>query len=154
MLTLTDVVKLKSVAEDGIISTSIIIAQMERHKCNTRDEYKKHMQELNRQRKLRTKFQENKTFFLQVEAYIKGGMSESSLEAQRNGVMVQLRTIDERLKYHHQTGELRVVNGVVCPYDRTSKNREEKKIIEAHDRKYNVKKLKSQLKALNYILKC
>lgn len=148
MITLTDVLKLKSEMEDGILQSSKIISSMERHKCITRTEYDLHMKELRRLRKLRTKYTENKSFFLQVEAYINGGMTQSSLEEQRNGIMIKLRTIDERLKYDAVTGNLRD-----SPYDRSTKNPEEKKIIAAHDKRYNVKKLKQQLKALNYILK-
>lgn len=153
MLTLTDVLKLKSEMEDGILQTSKTIAQMNKHVCQTRDEYVRHMKELRRQTKMRTKYMENKSFFLQVEAYINGGMSESSLEEQRNGVMIKLRTIEDRLKYDAKTGELRIVDGKPLEYDRATKNPEEKKIIAAHDKKYGVKKLKLQLKALNYILK-
>lgn len=153
MLTLTDVLKLKSEMEDGIIETSQQITALKAHKCVTMEEYKKHMAELRRQTKMRTRYMENKSFFLQVEAYINGGMTQSSLEEQRNAILVKLRTIDERLKYDAKTGQLRIVDGKPLEYDRATKNPEEKKIIAAHDAKYGVKKLKRQLKALNYILK-
>lgn len=153
MLTLTDVLKLKSEMEDGILQTSKEISKLHSHKPATMADYKKHMAELRRQTRMRARYMENKSFFLQVEAYINGGMTESALEDQRNLIYLKLRTIDHRLEIDSTTGARRVVNGAYVPYDRATKNPEEKKIIKAHDKKYGVEKLKKQLKALNYILK-
>lgn len=69
------------------------------------------------------------------------------IKEQRNQLLVKLFTVDERLKYD-EVGLLRV-----APLSRATKNKEERALINKHDTKYGVKKLKAQLKVLNFILK-
>lgn len=110
--------------------------------------------EMKRLMKNRKRTIENRQLLEIVDLYIESGASEESIKDQLNQTMIKLSSIDERLKFDEHSGDLRRdKDGSETPLKRSTKNPEEKKLIDAHDRKYGRAKLKKQLNVLNFILK-
>lgn len=139
MITLTELKFKQSETEQGITDTLILIKNLIDAKYKTQEEYKLKNKELKRLKVLVKKLKEQAALYKLIATYISSGVQMEGIKAQRNELMVKLASIKEREK----------IEGI----SRLFTDKEHKKVINAFESKYKVKKLRTQLKVLNFILK-
>lgn len=148
MITKLELTTLLSETQETIIDSTKSIHKLAKISPISQEDYKSSMKELRRLKRLVTVSKEKAALYRLVMAYIESGVEMPAIKESRNSLMVKMSSIEERLKYG-PNGEIRKQG----PLDRSSKNKEEKALIAAFDRKYGVKKLKQQLRVLNFILR-
>jgi hypothetical protein len=148
MITALDLNKLIASANELIVDNSKAIRALITFQPKNAQEYKANNKELKRLKRIVEKEKANVVLYKLVLTYISSGIQMDGIESQRNEIMIKIASVNDRLKYDER-GILRDKG----PLSRSSTNKEEKALIAKHDTKYGMKKLKQQLRVLNFILK-
>jgi hypothetical protein len=139
MLTLVDLKKLEFQAAGTILECSKDIASLIKVRAEDAIALKLQEKELKRLKNRHKAAKESIALYKFIHAYLSSGVQMDGIKQQRNELMVKLATIREREKDEGINRELT--------------DKENKKVIAAFETKYKVKKLKTQLRTLNFILR-
>lgn len=139
MITLVDLKKLEFEVAGNLLDCLNDIESLLKVRAYDAAALKLQEKELKRLKNRKKKLQDDMVIYKLVHAYISSGVQMEGIKSQRNALMVNLATIKEREKSEGINRELT--------------DKENKKIITAFEAKYKVKKLRTQLKTLNFILK-
>lgn len=139
MITLLELKQLRQESAELITTSLRGIRALVDTRAETKEQYALQEKELKRLKNQLKKAKEAKSLYQLVYLYLESGIDTGNIKAQRNVLLVKLATIEDRLK----------IEGM----DRSTKNPEAKSDIAKFDTKYGTKKLKQQLKVLNFILK-
>lgn len=139
MITLLELKILESEAAASVIDCSRDIKNLTSTRPKDANELSLRNKELKRLKSKRKRDNENIVLYKLIHNYLSSGVDALGIIQQRNTVMIKLSSIKEREK----------VEGI----NRELTDKENQKVIDAFETKYKVKKLKTQLRTLNFILK-
>jgi hypothetical protein len=139
MITLVDLTQQIAQADQNIIDAHKSIKAIIDIKPLNADQYKANNKELKRLKATVKKQTESRALFNLVKNYISSGVQMEGIKEQRNILLVKISSIKEREK----------IEGI----NRELTDKENKKVIAAFETKYKVKKLRQQLRVMNFILK-
>lgn len=139
MITLIDLKILESEASADIIDCSRAINSLKSKRAKDSKEHDLQAAELKRLESQKKKAMDKVALFKLIHAYLSSGVQMEGIKVQRNELMVKLASIKER----------EALEGV----RREFTDKEHKRETAVFDAKYKTKKLRSQLKVLNFILR-
>jgi hypothetical protein len=139
MITLVDLTQQIAQADQNIIDAHRSIAFIASVRPKNADEYKANNKEHKRLKAIVKKQTESRALFNLVKNYISSGVQMEGIKEQRNILLVKIASVKEREK----------IEGI----NRELTDKENKKVIAAFETKYKVKKLRQQLRVMNFILK-
>ncbi len=139
MITTLELTRLQEEATQCVINCTKDISSLIKQKSATPAEYELKESELKRLKRMRKKAKEDHALYKTINLYLSSGVQMEGIKQQRNELLIKLATIDERYKFER--------------IYKASKNPVEQEKVRKFETKYGVKKLKQQLKILNFILK-